>query len=140
MEVYIPWNDTWINLPPLPNLGDGGGRLDTTPIMFLPDHGGGGSFLYLLGGSSTDWNTEVATATKTVWRLMWDSSSQTYSWTNSIDPELGRYSHMSLLCLLHLFLTDLIFNDALAAEVPDNFLGPYRCHKKTPSDFSKVTE
>ena len=87
MEVYIPWNNTWLDLPPLPDLGDGGSRMDETRIMSLP--ASGGSYLYLVGGSSTDWNIGETTYTRTVWRLVWDIGSQTYSWTNSIDPALG---------------------------------------------------
>ena len=45
--------------------------------MFLT--GSGGPHLYLLGGSSSDWNTGEATDTRRVWRLMWASGSQTYS-------------------------------------------------------------
>ena len=88
VEVYIPWNNTWIDLPPLPDLGDGYGRMDHTRIMFLPDSGG--THLYLLGGRSTDWNKGDAKVIGTVWRLVWDKSSLTYSWTDSFDPELGR--------------------------------------------------
>ena len=80
MEVYIPWNNTWLDLPPLPDLGDGEGRMDETSIMFLQDSGGG-SRLNLLGGSSTDWKTDLGTSTRDVWTLVWDSGSQTYSWT-----------------------------------------------------------
>ena len=88
MEVYIPWNDTWIYLPELPDLGDGVGRMDQTYIMELS--GSGGSHLYLLGGSHTDWKIGFIETTKTVWRLVWDMGSKTYSWTDMAIPELGR--------------------------------------------------
>ena len=88
MEVYLPWNNTWLDLPPLPDLGDGDGRMDRTRIMSLTVSGG--SDLHLLGGSRTDWNTGEVRATRTVWRLEWDSGSQTYSWTSRSNQALGR--------------------------------------------------
>ena len=88
VEVYIPWNDTWLNLPPLPDMEDEDGRMDRTAIMYL--HNSGGSSLYLLGGTSTDWTIFETNITKTVWRLQWDSRSQTYSWTKRGAPTLGR--------------------------------------------------
>ena len=89
VEVYIPWNKTWLDLPPLPDLGDGHGRMDRTRIMFMTDQVDGSS-LYLLGGSRSDSPTREGAITSSVWRLLWDSGSQTYSWTDSYDPELGR--------------------------------------------------
>ena len=88
VEVYIPWNDTWLNLPPLPDLGDEAGRMEQTRIMYMDDSGG--SHLYLLGGSRTDWNTGKTKVTRTVWRLMWHSGSQTYTWIDSYYTALGR--------------------------------------------------
>ena len=89
MELYIPWNNTWLDLPPLPDLADGAGRMDRTRIMHMTGSEGGFR-LYLLGGSTTDWNTGESTFTETVWRIVWDSSSKTYSWTNRATPVLGR--------------------------------------------------
>ena len=122
MEVYIPWNNTWLDLPPLPDLGDGGGRMDRTSIIFMTGSGGGRSSLHLLGGSRTDWNIGRATYTGTVWRLLWDDGSQTYSWTDSYDPPLGKYlgSPIPTLGLLY-NITGTFFANALAAGVPDNF-------------------
>ena len=87
VEVYIPWNNTWLDLPPLPDLGDGGDRMDRTRIMFLT---GGGFRLHLLGGTRTDWNTGEDSITRRVWKLEWDRGSQTYCWIDSYDPALGR--------------------------------------------------
>ena len=88
VELYLPWNNTWLDLPPLPDPVDGAGRMDMTRIMSLTDSAG--SNLYLPGGSSSDWNTGLTTDTGTVWRLLWDRGSRTYSWIDSLDPELGR--------------------------------------------------
>ena len=121
VEVYLPWNNTWLDLPPLPELSDGGGRMDMTRIMSLTDSGG--SYLYLLGGSSSDRNTGFTTDTGTVWRLLWDRGSRTYSWIDG--PQLGRWlgSPLPTLCLISTF-TDTNFGVAMAVGVPDNLLGP----------------
>ena len=97
VEVYLPWNNTWVGLPPLPDLGEGDGRLDLSPIMSLPS-GGGGSDLCLLGGSSNDYNTGIATDVNTVWRLVWESTSQTYSWINTYVPALGKKLNPPIIC------------------------------------------
>ena len=81
MEVYIPWNNTWLDLPLLPDLGDGGGRMERTRIMYMTDTSAGFN-LYLLGASRTDLNTGWIISTNTVWTLMWDMGSKTYSWTH----------------------------------------------------------
>ena len=78
VEVYIPWNNTWLDLPSLPDLSDEGDRMDLTSILSLTDSAG--SFLYLLGGSSNDWDSGECRETGTVWRLEWDRGSRTYSW------------------------------------------------------------
>ena len=88
-EVYIPWNNTWLDLPLLPDLGDGAGRMDDVRIMSLTPSGGGSS-LNLIGGSSGDYNTGMAFISMKVWTLQWDVGSQTYSWNNRLNPELGR--------------------------------------------------
>ena len=91
MEVYIPWNNTWLDLPPLPDLGDGGGRMEKTRIMSMTDSSNGLA-LYLLGASRTEMNTGWTTSTDIVWTLVWDMGSKTYSWTHGPTqvPPLGR--------------------------------------------------
>ena len=88
-EVYIPWNITWIVLPPLPDVGDGSGKISRTAIKYL-NAGGGGFLLYLLGGRRVDWHTSTGASARTVWTLVWDNSSKTYSWTYSLNQALGR--------------------------------------------------
>ena len=128
VEVYIPWNDTWMDLPQLPDFGGGQGRMDKTRIMSLPGLAGGGEpGLYLLGGSSSNWSRGEETDTNQVWRLMWDHGSHTYSWTDTYQQELGR-----LLCLL-LYSTGFTQSHFAAmafawgsegAGIPDNFISP----------------
>ena len=89
MEVYIPWNNTWLDLPLLPDLGEGDGRMDRTRILYTTDSAGG-FYLSLLGGSSTRWNTAEYTSVNNVWTLLWDKGSKTYSWTDRDAPALGR--------------------------------------------------
>ena len=125
VEVYIPWNNTWLDLPALPDLSDEGGRMDLTRILSLTDSAG--SFLYLLGGSSNNWDSGECRETGTVWRLEWDRGSCTYSWRDG--PGLGRQLGFPLptLALICTF-TDTIFGAGLgctmAVGVPDSLLGP----------------
>ena len=83
VELYLPWNDTWLELPPLP--GDGQGqRITDTHIFSLNANGGLG--LNLLGGVlSLSSGGEVYT--NHVWQLMWTNSS--YYWTDELFPPMG---------------------------------------------------
>ena len=89
VEVYLPWNDTWLDLPPLPDLGGGYGRMDRTRLMFLSDVAGGVPLLYLLGGSTTIWSHGVDASDRRVWILQWDTFNHTYSWSDRDEPLLG---------------------------------------------------
>ena len=48
-EVYLPWKNTWLELPPLPVI-DQGHRMEETRIIQLAMDGG--PKLYLLGGTN----------------------------------------------------------------------------------------
>ena len=122
VEVYIPWNDAWLDLPPLPDMEEDDGRMDMTAIMHLANSGG--TSLYLLGGTSTDWTIFETNITKTVWRLQWDRGSHTYSWTKRDTPALGRLldSPTPTLGLLYHF-TDYLFGVSSAVGVPEKFMG-----------------
>ena len=88
VEVYIPWNQTWVSLPPLPTL-DQGDMWSTRIISMLS---GGLNTLYLVGGEHYDPNTGVATLTGQVWTLRHNSSG--YYWYSDSDvyPDMGNYS------------------------------------------------
>ena len=89
VEVYLPWNDTWIKLPLLPDLGEGGGRIARTQIMSIPD---GFLALYLLGGGSMDKHGGAWNDNARVWHLQWDYSSHNYSWRDRQTPKMGNLS------------------------------------------------
>ena len=75
-----------MELPELPDLGKGGGRIDKTRIMSIPD---GALRLYLLGGGSVDKHGSFQNDTARVWQLQWDFSSHNYSWEDRDTPEMG---------------------------------------------------
>ena len=121
MEVYIPWNNTWLDLPPLPDLVDGDSwPMDETRIMFIEREAG--SFLYLLGGSNHHWNTESEKTIGRVWRLQWDKGFQNYSWTTFGNQALGRYLGPNYT-RFSIYFPDTVFaSSGLAVGIPENFL------------------
>ena len=91
VELYLPWNDTWIKLPSLPYLEGEEDRLYRSHILYLPDLSGPAtSSLYLLGGVSEEWNTGRVEVTNRVWRMLWNIYNNTYFWNNENIPPLGR--------------------------------------------------
>ena len=59
VEVYLPWNNTWLELPTLPTFTDDGSVLDMTftQILSLPMGSAGLSTVCLLGGEHDDLGT-----------------------------------------------------------------------------------
>ena len=98
VEVFLPWNNTWIFLPQLPVRNHGGGerKMDMTQVMSISTDAGGGQRLYLPGGSSMDWSTNVETSIKTVWTLEYNTHNKTYHWTdnNDLAPPLGNNNYI----------------------------------------------
>ena len=92
VEVYLPWNNTWLELPPLPLIDDQGNRMADTRIFPLDKNGG--LALYLLGGLSK-LDNNMGVFTPAVWRLGRFSSNQSYHWTEDYDlaPPLGELHH-----------------------------------------------
>jgi hypothetical protein len=91
VELYLPWNDTWIDLPPLPDLTFDGNKfkMSDTNIMSLrltEDK----NILYLLGGSNMDMSRFDERTTSKVWVLEFIMDNHTYCWSQN-DPELGKY-------------------------------------------------
>ena len=89
-EVYLPWTDSWRQLPDLPAWTDSSGSHNMTATRLMLLTGTAGLLeLHLLGGTSTDWSTHRVSLTPQVWRLDWNSGSRSYSWTADWDPALG---------------------------------------------------
>ena len=93
VEVYLPWNNTWLELPPLPLIDcDQRLRMDNTRIFSLDKDGW--LTLYLLGGFSS-LDNGMGYNTRAVWRLDWITSNQSYRWTKDDDlyPPMGELHH-----------------------------------------------
>ena len=80
MEVFVPWSNTWRELPSLP-LMDPEERIDQTRIFSLQLDGA--LHLYLLGGSSGNIHG------RQVWRLDWSSSHNGYIWAEFEHSMMG---------------------------------------------------
>ena len=94
VELYLPWNDTWIGLPTLPELTDVDGivyNMTHTLIMSLAISGNAYS-LHLLGGNNVDFNNpdeESFTYTNNVWQLMRNDGNNTYYWAQGHELNMG---------------------------------------------------
>ena len=92
-EVYLPWKDTWLELPPLPDIYQGH-RMEITRIFSLNTDSG--LRLHLLGG---DYGLASGGGryTRSVYQLQWQDSNSSYYWTDHWDPDMGElhYSHLT---------------------------------------------
>ena len=95
MELYIPWNDTWLELPALPSIEPGHRMTNTRTISLTRQDGV--PRLYLLGGNYYLSPLQKRYTDK-VWGLVWNGTMQSYNWI------LEKHS----LSKLHLYLTVLI--------------------------------
>ena len=91
-EVYLPWKDTWLELPPLPVI-DQGHRMEETRIFSLNTNR---LSLYLLGGDYVQ-ARGGRMYTRSVWKLQWRASNSSYYWTDEWEPWMGEldYSHLT---------------------------------------------
>ena len=94
MEVYLPWNNTWLELPALPFI-DPGHRMTDTRIISLTSQGSGVPRLYLLGGNYYLSPLEIITTDK-VWELVWNGKTNSYNWiSQKHHPSLSElYLHL----------------------------------------------
>ena len=93
VELYIPWNDTWIYLPDLPKKEDQVKNeeliMSKTHIVSIAENERG-SALLLLGGTFVNRKTmSEEIPSRGVWRLLWDKTSHSYSWTDQFDTKMG---------------------------------------------------
>ena len=116
MELYVPWNDTWIYLPDLPKIEVENEELimRKTHIVSIADNARG-SALVLLGGTFVNRKTmSDETTSRKVWRLLWEEASHSYSWTDQFDTKMGKRE------------MGTVFGDgSRAAAVPDTFLSSF---------------
>ena len=89
-ELYIPWNNTWVPLPTLPDwTADGSVHQMTITQVMVMDTAGVANRLYLVGGASMDWSTMTESSIKTVWVLRFNSASHGYYWDSSTTQAMG---------------------------------------------------
>ena len=94
----MPWNDTWIDLPHLPNFIDAGVefKMNFPPLMSLSLNDDSNDLL-LLGGSNIDMSTEMETCTTKVWVLTFIMDNHTYLWSQADSaPDMGRLINHTL--------------------------------------------
>ena len=98
VEVYLPWNDTWVGLADLPVWQHEGSeiKMNEAGMIYLISTGG----LFLLGGISGDGNTGRSYAAKKVYDLAWNHSYHSYYW-DSGNPDLGKWRGL-LLTVTHI--------------------------------------
>jgi hypothetical protein len=123
VELYLPWSDSWIPLPPLPNIVlDDGTALPMTDtlIMSLAATLDTNS-LHVMGGANTNWNTGMGQVTSEVWQLHYNSANHTHYWDYSIH-DLGKYvvwrGHVVIIIFTDIAMSSL---QTAALGVPDNF-------------------
>ena len=81
MELFVPWNDTWIYLPDLPKIEVEKEELimSKTHVVSIAENDRG-SALLLLGGTFVNRKTmSEEKSSRGVWRLLWDKTSCSYS-------------------------------------------------------------
>ena len=88
VELYVPWNNTWVNLPLLPFV-ELNYRMVATQVMSLSMYGL--SKFCLLGGDYQV-SKNAAIGTNGVWELLWNDTSRSYSWEEGIDIRLRKLS------------------------------------------------
>ena len=88
VELYVPWNNTWVNLPLLPFV-ELNYRMVATQVMSLSMYGL--SKLCLLGGDYQV-SKNAAIGTNGVWELLWNDTSRSYSWEEGMDINLRKLS------------------------------------------------
>ena len=96
VEVYLPWNNTWLELPTLPTWTNDDGtvrNMTFTQILSLTMGSDGVSTVCLLGGEHDDLDTFVVTFTPLVWMLSYHSGNHTYYWdhTTAMRPDMGKF-------------------------------------------------
>ena len=79
MEVYYPFNNTWIELPPLPILEDGA-QYDLTSVLYLPEQDLSPGPVTLLGG----FDKKKGFVYKNVFALDWTNSAG-FKWVDKKD-------------------------------------------------------
>ena len=89
-EVYIPWTNTWFNLPTLPTFtDDDGAQYNITDAHIFSIITEGGYKLYLVGGMNYDIARQLVLPTKHIYLLEYNG---TYHWNHesALYPDMGK--------------------------------------------------
>ena len=87
-EVYLPWSDTWFNLPTLPTFTYDGAQYNITDAQIFSILTEGGYYrLYLVGGMNFDITTTALLPTKHIYYLLYNG---TYHWNQNSDLDMGK--------------------------------------------------
>ena len=129
VEVYLPWNNTWLELPTLPAWTNDAGtvrKITLTQILSLTMSSG--STVCLLGGEHADLDTYVGTHTPHVWMLSYHRGNHTYYWDHhtALAPDMGKCVCVCVRHLLILILPDMDMEvwGRPVVGVPDTFYAP----------------
>ena len=99
VEVYLPWNDTWVGLADMPDGEQEGLKMKINQAGMIYSLSTG--HLFLLGGQYTDYNADKEYDLKTVFDLALNSSSHNYYWQTDGNPDLGKWRGL-LLTVIHI--------------------------------------
>ena len=105
VELYLPWTNTWIDLPPLPHITAHGTMYNITDTLIMSlATAGGGNTLHLVGGQNSDWSTGEERVTRKVWQLRFSSDTHSYHWTDVLDSKMGKcgveWSHVVIIIFI----------------------------------------
>ena len=129
VELYLPWSDSWIDLPDLPNWEYEDGtvvQMTDTNIVSLPISSDTHS-VALLGGEHVDWDTGEESMNPNVWELVFNNENKTYTWDYS-RVSMGEYCIYDEVSVLYYYLLDMAMEGlgAAAVRVPDTFFSSFR--------------
>ena len=91
VEVYLPWSDTWFNLPTLPTFSDvDGTQYNITAAQIFSILTSNSYQVYLMGGVNYDINRSVVKPTKQVYRLEYNGTFHYWNHDSAIVPDMGK--------------------------------------------------
>ena len=120
VEVYYPLNDTWIELPPLPILEDGG-QYTQTSVLYLPEQAVSPGPVTLLGG----FDEGRGMLYDNIFALDWTDQTG-FKW---VDKEENLSKHHHDIMYYNLFISDNFIVPGMyhgAVGVPNNFISLFQ--------------
>ena len=91
VEVYLPWSDTWFNLPTLPTFNDGdGAQYNITDAHIFNILTQDSYQLYLVGGVNYDIARGAVSPTKHIYRLHYYDGTYYWNHDSALYPDMGK--------------------------------------------------